>query len=224
MQRIYKIYVIKNTINNKIYIGQTVQSISRRFGQHKNKKHKGCKKIFNALNKYGRENFYIEQIMSAKTKKDINYLEEYFIKYFDSTKKGYNITKGGSNLCGEFGTFFGKKHLKKSIEKIKQSLVGVKHTDERRKNQSKARLGKEPWNKGTKGICKSNNGSFKSGQPAPKTAFKNGHMPPTLKKWSNDDLNKMKQLIVAGKLTSHIANEFSVSFSVIKRLIDNGII
>ena len=45
------IYIVKNTINKKCYIGQTWQNLDRRFYEHK--KQKKCPKLFNAINKYG---------------------------------------------------------------------------------------------------------------------------------------------------------------------------
>ena len=36
--------------------------------------------------------------------------------------------------------------------------------------------GHRAWNKGTKGVMKANSGAFKKGHPAPKTAFKKGHL------------------------------------------------
>ena len=58
------IYVIKNTINNKIYIGQTSKNLYIRFKQHK----RDCEKNFHnmlihkAMNKYGTENFLIRPV------------------------------------------------------------------------------------------------------------------------------------------------------------------
>lgn len=59
--RAYSIYIIKNTINNKVYIGQTSQSVDERFREHMKPstiKKRGNYKIYNAIEKYGKENFY----------------------------------------------------------------------------------------------------------------------------------------------------------------------
>lgn len=59
------IYKITNTINNKLYIGKTVNTIEKRFNQHKNEsKTERSKKrpLYRAINKYGIENFEIEII------------------------------------------------------------------------------------------------------------------------------------------------------------------
>ena len=62
------IYKITNKINGKIYIGQTAKSIKERFNQHC-LKWSCCTKFKYAINKYGKENFIIEQIDHAHTSK-----------------------------------------------------------------------------------------------------------------------------------------------------------
>ena len=91
------IYKITNKINNKIYIGQTSSTIKRRWQQHINdsKSRKNDTSLLHkAINKYGKENFSIEQIdyclINLADDKEI-----YWIKYYDSYKKGYNKTLGG---------------------------------------------------------------------------------------------------------------------------------
>ena len=62
------IYKITNNINEKAYIGQTWKSLNTRISQHKSPNNKGCRKLYNALNKYGRDNFKIELITSCDNK------------------------------------------------------------------------------------------------------------------------------------------------------------
>ena len=58
------IYKITNLINNKVYIGQTIQTIEKRFIQHKSHARTGNNnhKLANALRKYGEDNFIVENI------------------------------------------------------------------------------------------------------------------------------------------------------------------
>ena len=92
------IYKITNDINNKVYIGKTLNSIEERWKQHcKDSKKERCEKrpLYNAMNKYGIECFHIETIENVT---DISLLEErekYWIEYFNSFKEGYNATQGG---------------------------------------------------------------------------------------------------------------------------------
>lgn len=94
------IYVIKNKINNRCYVGKTHKSIDKRFKEHiyesrlDRSKHKP---LYEDLNAFGKENFSIELIDVF----DNNILEEKeieYIKLYNShiDKGGYNISFGGS--------------------------------------------------------------------------------------------------------------------------------
>jgi len=58
------IYIIKNDINDKVYIGKTLlPSIEERFQEHireSNRQHRQHRPLYNAMHKYGVEHFYIE--------------------------------------------------------------------------------------------------------------------------------------------------------------------
>ena len=98
------IYRINNVVNGKIYIGQTTTSIRRRWSQHLNSKNHDFA-LYKAMNKYGKENFNIEEIEfieheDKKILKDIlNEREKYYISLFHSTGSyGYNMTVGGESV------------------------------------------------------------------------------------------------------------------------------
>ena len=91
------IYKITNTLNNKIYIGQTVKSVQKRFTQHKNNSNKEYFSqivLYKAFNKYGIENFICEEIEEVPNEK-LDEREKYWIDYYDSYFDGYNSTLGG---------------------------------------------------------------------------------------------------------------------------------
>lgn len=93
-----KIYIIKNKINDKVYIGQTVMTLNERFKCHLKPstcKTRGSYKIYNAINKYGAENFYCELLCETSDIKSLNDLEMYYIDKYDSYENGYNSTRGG---------------------------------------------------------------------------------------------------------------------------------
>lgn len=95
--REYSIYIIRNKINDKVYIGQTSQSVAVRFSQHmkpSTTKQRGTYKIYNAVNKYGKENFYYEILEEHLTSEQADEREVYYIKQFNSYENGYNSTRG----------------------------------------------------------------------------------------------------------------------------------
>lgn len=94
-----KIYKIVNDLNNKVYIGQTIQSLQKRFNGHccKSKSDRSVNMhIKRAILKYGKEHFNIELIEEC----DISLLDSreiYWISYYNSNVEGYNLTEGGNS-------------------------------------------------------------------------------------------------------------------------------
>lgn len=97
--RIIYLYRITCTINNKNYIGQTVDPTSRWRGHRRDSAYPKVPIQF-AINKYGTHNFEFEIIASCKNQDDANELETLLVKQYDSfvsNNKGYNATHGGMN-------------------------------------------------------------------------------------------------------------------------------
>ena len=95
------IYKITNLINQKIYIGQSI-NIGRRWEQHKYNANNPTSVEYDSLlhkafRKYGLDNFSFD-IVEICIKQDLDNREIYWIAYYDSTNldKGYNISLGGS--------------------------------------------------------------------------------------------------------------------------------
>lgn len=91
------IYIIKNTVNGKVYIGQTRTSVDQRWKEHLRHAQYGDQVINRAMRKYGVDKFYIETLEIC----DVSIIDEreiYYIDLFDSTNKtkGYNVSLGGS--------------------------------------------------------------------------------------------------------------------------------
>lgn len=92
------IYKATNKINGKCYIGQTRHSLEHRKAAHLRCAKKGVETHFyQAIRKYGEENFEWEIICSANDKKRLNELETFYIQKYDSIKHGYNMVDGGDN-------------------------------------------------------------------------------------------------------------------------------
>jgi len=89
------LYIIRNTVNDKVYIGKTYNTIEQRFKEHKQDAKRGIEnKFYNAIRKYGNDKFYIELIAQFEEgileEKEIEYIAKY-----DSYHNGYNSTLGG---------------------------------------------------------------------------------------------------------------------------------
>lgn len=93
------IYCITNLINNKRYIGKTTNSIEERFKEHCSDFQKErCSKrpLYDAMNKYGIENFKIEEIEYIEDDSKLSEREVYWINELQTYgHNGYNATMGG---------------------------------------------------------------------------------------------------------------------------------
>lgn len=100
MTKYGRIYIIKNKINDKVYVGQTTVSIKLRFQNHLSAARNGKGYIIGkAIRKYGENNFYIE-LLEECLKEELNEREKYWISYFNSTNYnfGYNMSIGGNAI------------------------------------------------------------------------------------------------------------------------------
>lgn len=92
------IYKITNNINNKIYIGMTVKTIEERWIEHlRDSKRENIQNrpLYKAINKYGSENFKVEELEEVLDENQLFEKEKYWIEYFEAYKYGYNATTGG---------------------------------------------------------------------------------------------------------------------------------
>lgn len=91
----WTVYVHINKINKKKYIGITsCNPASKRWGSN-GINYRGCIKFWNAIQKYGWDEFdhiiYLDNIDIETANK----IEEHLIRLFDSIKNGYNQEPGG---------------------------------------------------------------------------------------------------------------------------------
>lgn len=94
------IYKVTNTVNGKMYVGQTKRTIDRRWKEHihnsftESSFDKGPLHL--AIKKYGADAFVVEQIEECENA-DLNDRETYWIKQLGTFGKGYNVTIGGEH-------------------------------------------------------------------------------------------------------------------------------
>lgn len=111
------IYCYTNTINGKMYVGQTLNP-ALRYSAHKSSYQNPNDKEYDSLlhrafRKYGFENFQYEILADDINDIDLlNQLEIYYIKHYNcKTPNGYNVEDGGKN-CNKPKTL---EHRKKEI-------------------------------------------------------------------------------------------------------------
>lgn len=97
------IYCWTNKINNKKYVGQSID-IERRRQQHIYGAGKYTTKISLAMHKYGLNNFTFEILELCEIEK-LNEREQYWIDFYDSIANGYNITYVDEDGCVTRGEY-----------------------------------------------------------------------------------------------------------------------
>ena len=162
--------------SNKKYYGKTVRPLKRRIYCHLKNSVKSICHFSTAIRKYGIDNFNwitIETIQSEsriELREKLNEREIFWIKKdrTDDREIGYNMTGGGDG-----GAAFGRNLSEKTKDKIRNSLLGIKHTEERKKNESINSLGVSRG----KGIPKSEKKKKNMMKPASEEAKKNMRKP-----------------------------------------------
>jgi hypothetical protein len=106
----YKLYLVTNEVNRKVYVGITVGELNARLNQHFAAARRGRKSAFmNAINKYGEAAFSIELLSdTAGTYDELQDQEVREIVRRDSIRNGYNTAQGGSIGTGKQLTVAGR--------------------------------------------------------------------------------------------------------------------
>ena len=181
------IYKITNTANGKVYIGQSTQ-LSKRLNDHRNalkNNYHSNQHLQNSYNKYG-DVFEIEIIMYCDNEEGLDFLERYYISYYDSmnSQKGYNKEDGGSlnkhlseetkkkmsenhrDVSGANNPMYGKTHSAETRKKLSDNNARYwqrkKRSEETRKKISESCKGKKRSEETRKKISESCKGKKRS--------------------------------------------------------------
>lgn len=126
------VYLITNKINEKIYVGQTSQALKQRWSRHqKPYPHRRKSYLYNAIIKYGKENFEVISLVTVQTKQEMDFYEKALIKFLDARNPaiGYNLTDGGGMLGFKLS------------EETKQKMSDHIKSEEHCKRISQAKMG-----------------------------------------------------------------------------------
>ena len=136
------IYLIKNQITEKMYVGQSIH-IEKRIKEHQYQRDIHTSYIENSIAKYGWENF-TWNILHECEKEELDIEEMKFIALYNTYHNGYNLTRGG-DMKGYGNPMHNPLLKQKNIE----SKNGFQHSDE-----TKIRLSKTKNKTGFYGVFK----------------------------------------------------------------------
>ena len=120
------IYKITNSINNKVYIGQTTGTVQARWSRHKNDalSNRLDTHFARALRKYPIESFIVETIDSAQSQEELTEKEHYWILHYNSVNNGYNETDAIDKCGGNTYKSKTQEELKQIGNKIRETKLG----------------------------------------------------------------------------------------------------
>jgi hypothetical protein len=151
--------------NNKVYIGITSTKPERRWRCGEG--YIANKHFYNAIKKYGWDNFKHEILYEGLTLQEASIKEKELIKHFNSMNQnfGYNLTSGGRSdfrfsesalrkmsirMQGKGNPMYGKTHTQEVRQKLSELFKGAnspwygrKHTDEEKRKISEAQKGEK---------------------------------------------------------------------------------
>ena len=100
--RIYRVYRITCLSNGLQYVGQTCNTLNRRFNKHLRdaERFKSFCPLSGAIREHGRENFTVSLVCEGLNKEEANHQETSLIQQGNLTDRrfGYNVQKGGSGF------------------------------------------------------------------------------------------------------------------------------
>lgn len=141
-----RIYLIRNLVNGKGYVGFTVSTIEERWNQHciESFSNNSSELLYRAMRKYGRFNFSIELITECEDEIfALKILEPKYIEEYDTfvrNERGYNLTKGGEGAIGLI-------HTLESKQKMRDAKLGVPLTEDHKESlRISAKRGKDHYN------------------------------------------------------------------------------
>ena len=120
----HTVYLHINPKNKKVYAGITNQNVYKRWKNGHG--YTKCKKFYNAIVKYGWDNFHHIVLSPNLTKYEVNRIESSLISYYVNLGISYNIAPGGFGIIGPRS----EKHKRK----ISKSLKGVPKSEIAKQN------------------------------------------------------------------------------------------
>jgi group I intron endonuclease len=114
------IYLIKNTVNNKVYVGSAI-NISNRWSRHKHDLKEGkhhSEHLQKSWDKYGEQSFTFEILEEVTNPEHLLAYEQVYLDYY----KSFEVDRG-YNMCKVAGSHLGMKRKEETIKKLKNRII-----------------------------------------------------------------------------------------------------
>lgn len=140
-----KLYEIRNSENDAVYVGITRNSLVRRMASHRFSAKSKHTPLYCAMRKHGFDKFRIELIYEFEIESEMLKAEKDRIAFYRNIGvKCYNVLDGGESYF-PIKDWEAHKAILREKRKGRQPALGMKHTDENKKKFSE--FGKARWDK-----------------------------------------------------------------------------
>jgi len=217
MQEGYIVYLIKNKLNNKIYVGST-KKFKIRIIQHKSdlklNRHNNSRLQYD-WNLYGLDSFDFISVEENIKPEQRYEREQYYIDYYDlnNPSKGYNIAVNAEKSMKN------RKHSKESLE-----LMSVGHkniSNETRLKMSRSQKGKKRAAESIEKSASKLRGIPKSEEAKRKSSMTQSGSKSIHSKLSHEDVLDIKERLSRKEKQKDIAEAYGVHDSVISKISNN---
>lgn len=207
------IYIIKNSCNDKVYIGQTTTTMENRFKRHINSAKNNFEPsmiLYNAMRKYGFDNFYIDLLEDNIDDAYLNDRERYWIHEYNSIRpNGYNIRDGGED-CGRRYVYKINSTTNKIIKRYDSLAQAAEENNIDTSNLSKVCRGNEVTCKGYKWSYVDEYDEDRISSTIPKASSREIYQ---IDNATGNVLNKFENIAEAVKLTKVCQSSLSMCLS-----------
>ena len=138
-----KIYCIRNSVNDEVYVGSTTQKLSKRFSKHKSDMKVLTGKLYQEMLNVGIENFYIEliELCPCNTKEELNKKEGEYIRQMGTlnyqvsgrTRQEYREENREKERARSKGYYY--KNREKVLERVKEYRENNVEKEKERQNK-----------------------------------------------------------------------------------------
>lgn len=217
------IYKITTKHNGLIYIGQTIQSVKKRWRGHLSHLGKGQHHNYllqRVYDKYGADDFVFEVIERCRLT-EIDERERFWISFYDTInrEKGYNFESGGNEL---------KKHCPETIERMRSASRGhnnkltLEQVTEIKKRIIAGVSFKElaeKFNVSDSCIYRIKNlQNWEYISPELNEDLRRTDTSRDIKRLSNDEINECKKLIMSGEPPFNLAKKYEIPYGRFSKL------
>lgn len=139
----FEIYLVENTVNDKVYVGVTSIGIRERWYAHRSCANQGVQyPLYIDMKQFGLDKFSIRILDSTDSEEERDRLEVYYIKQYNSFyPNGYNLTEGGVHTKNPIWLVDEELNKLRS-SKISAANKGVPKSEIHKQHISEARMGK----------------------------------------------------------------------------------